>query len=116
MLPNTELILEKYKSKVQLISTIAIIAAAIVTIANIYPFILNTFWKPKVQVLSVDFLNGIAKVNINGKEKTLYENSTLAAGASWGVRFGKDGKTDKDANRIELIKNDLVVDIISVKK
>lgn len=116
MLPNSELILEKYKSKVQLISTVAIIAAAIVTIANIYPFILNTFWKPKVQVLSVDFQNGIAQINVNGKEKTLYENSTMAAGASWGIRFAKDGKSDKDANRIELVKNDLVEDIISVKK
>jgi len=69
---------------------------------------------PKVTVQSVDYNNGQAAITVGGKEETLYKNSTVSAGADWGVRF--NGPDDATINRIELINNDLVHEILDTKK
>ena len=47
---------------------VAAVVGAITVIAGGWAFYLNNLWKPKVEVLSVDFTNGVAVMKYDGKE------------------------------------------------
>lgn len=100
---------------VRILSTAAIIVTSFIAIAGGYAFYMSNIWKPTVNVLEIDFDNAVCHLMINGKEKTLYGNSTLAAGGEWGVRFGTTGAAmDAGYNTIELVKNELVYQIYQI--
>lgn len=102
------------EKQLKTMNTIFAIAGGLWAVWTVYTIIRN-IEHPNVSVKSVDYQNGLAVVNIGKKEQTLYKNSTLSAGADWGVRF--NGPDADNINRIELINNDLVHEIIhSVSK
>lgn len=110
--------LQKSDKHVRLLSTIAIIITSGLAIAGGYSFYKSNIWKPKVKISSVDFDNGQAHLNINGRNMILYGNSVLNAGSVWGVRFGTNGDSNTNLSfydNIELIKNDMVYEILKTK-
>lgn len=109
--------LEKYGNHVKALSTIAIVITSMIGIAGGYLWYRSNLWKPSIEVISVDFQNAVCNLLINGKEKILYGNSTLAAGANWGVRFGTTGTDNENFyDTIELVKEDRVYDIYTINK
>lgn len=92
---------------------VAAVILAITAIGGGYAFYRNSIWRPKVSVISVDWNNQIASIMTGKKQKQLYGNSKLAAGGKWGVRFGF---TNGVANRIELVQDDLVYQVLQVNK
>lgn len=110
-----EKLLEKYRKHVKALSTIAIIITSSIAIAGGYLWYRSNIWKPSIEIISVDFPNAVCHLLINGKEKTIYGNATLAAGASWGVRFGTTQIGDiYQYDTIELVKEDMVYEIFQV--
>lgn len=106
----------KYDSHVRLLSTIAIVITSGLAIAGGYSFYKSNIWKPKVLIKDVDFDNGEANLNINGRNIMLRGNSVLNAGGVWGVRFGTNGVDQTNYyESIELIKNDMVYEILKTK-
>lgn len=86
------------------------IAGGLWAVWTVYLIVLNAK-KPKVEVKTVNYEKGEAVVLINNKEKQLYKNSVISAGmADWGVRF--NGPDDTTIDRIEVINNELVHQII----
>lgn len=75
--------------------------------------IIRNIQHPRIAIKDVDYTKGEATLTIGGKDEKLYPNSTLSAGADWGVRF--KGDTDDTINRIELVNNDLVHDTLHAK-
>lgn len=110
-----EKVLNKNATTVRVISTVALVITSLIAIAGGYVWLHSNVWKPNVEIVSVDFNNAVCHLIINGTEKTLYGNATLAAGASWGVRFGttQSGMTDV-YNTIELVKEDRVYEIYKI--
>ena len=92
---------------------VAAVVGAITVIAGGYSFYLNNIWKPKVEIVSVDFNKGEAEVKVKDKKIQVYGDASFLIGADWGVRFGGtyiDGKYQY--NRIELTKKNMVVDYL----
>ena len=93
------------------------ILVAVVTvgaaIGTIYYFLRNNI-KPTIKVISADFNNDMAEVNVNGSPVTLYGSSPVAAGGDWGVQLNSSTGADGHAfyNRIELVKKGLVHSIV----
>jgi hypothetical protein len=110
-----ERVLGKYDSHVKLLSTVAIVIGAVITIAGGYNWYRSNLWKPSVTITDVDFTNGVAHIIINGVQKTLYGNSVLAAGGLWGVQFGTTGLGSGQYDTVELTKNSMVYDILKTK-
>lgn len=114
---NIEKYMVKYGNHVKVISTIAIIITSVIAIGGGYIWYRSNLWKPKVEVINVDFEKAIAQLLVNGKEKTLYGNSILAAGGEWGVRFGTtDLSMYNTYDSIELVKNNMVYNIYTTNK
>lgn len=88
------------------ITTITIIGGA-------YYFYKQNIWRPDVMVISVDYDKGVAVVNANGKEKTLYKNQVLSVGGDFGIRFS--GDSEGSITRIELYRNFLTYKILNQK-
>lgn len=111
-----ENLLDKYSKHVKALSTIAIIITSSIAIAGGYVWYRSNIWKPTIEIISVDFTNAVCHLLINGTEKTLYGNSTLAAGATWGVRFGTTSQAGNEYSydTIELVKDDRVYEIYKV--
>lgn len=109
--------LSKSDKHVKLLTTVAIIITSALAIAGGYSFYKSNIWKPKIVINSVDFDNGKAHLNINGRDIVLYGNSVLNAGSVWGVRFGTNGNDNNSSyyDNIELIKNDMVYEILKTK-
>lgn len=84
-------------------------ATIITAVGGAYAFWRSNIYRPKVKIASADYNKGVAALVINGKQKTLLDNQTLSAGGGWGVRFASD---DEMPSRIELVKNDLVYNVI----
>lgn len=87
-------------------NTIFAIAGGLWALWTAWEIYRNNWWKPKVSVNSVDYANGTAELTVNGDPVTLFEGSTMAAGADWGVRFG--GSDADKSTRVELVNGDLV--------
>ena len=95
------------------LGTVAAVILSITAIAGGYSFYRNNIWQPKVSVVNVDWNNQTADVMIGKKRKQIFGNSNLSAGGKWGVRFGF---TNGIANRIELIQDDLVYQVLEINK
>ena len=92
---------------------VAAVVGAITVIAGGYTWYLNNIWKPKVEVLSVDFTNGVAEIKYDDKIIDLEGDAIYWINADWGVRFGSiiiNGKIQYD--RVELLKKGMVVEYL----
>ena len=96
-----------------IIAKVAAVILAITAIGGGYAYYRNNIWHPKIKVINVDWEKQIANVMIGSKQKTLYGDSILSAGSKWGVHFGF---TNGNANRIELIQDGLVYEVLEIKK
>jgi hypothetical protein len=92
---------------------VAGIVGAVTILAGGYSWYLNTLWKPKVEILFVDFNNGTAKLKYDDKEIELEGDAVYWLNADWGVKFGSIRKGNQMAyDRIELLKKGMVVEYI----
>jgi len=97
---------------------IGAVVAGITAIAGGYSFYLNNFWKPKVEVLLVDFPQGIAKVkigNVGNKIIDIYGDAafSVSGNADWAIKFGTSYVDNKPIyDRLELVKKMVVVEYL----
>ena len=91
------------------VGKVAAVILAVSAIAGGYAFYRNNIWHPKVTVVNVDWDNQTADLLISKKSKKLFGNSIIYAGGNWGIRFGT---TKNIANRIELVQDGLVRDVL----
>lgn len=85
---------------------IAAVVGAITVIAGGYNFYLSNFWKPSVEVLSVDFEKGIASLMVGDKKIEIYGDAVFQVGGDWGIKFGQtNGRYDS----LQLTKKGMVV-------
>jgi hypothetical protein len=93
---------------------VAGISAAIIALTNVYAYYKSNIWHPRVEVKSVDFKNGIAKVIINGKERTIKGDSPYFIAADWAIKFGYTfkGNGQRVYDRIEITKKGAVDSVI----
>jgi hypothetical protein len=112
---STDTSLEK-ESKLFL--KIVAFATVVTALAGAYYFFLNNVWKPNVKVLSVDFDNGFATLELPfGKIVDIYGDSQFLIGGEWGVKFGtviKNGKVSYE--NLQLLKHGLVDEYLDTSK
>lgn len=101
------------EKQLKTMNTIFAIAGGLWAVWTVY-LIVRNIQHPKVAVKAVNYGLGAAIITIGDKEQNLYKNSTIAAGADWGVRF--NGPDSDKINRIELINNDLVHEILHIQQ
>lgn len=110
---------EKYVNQenkyVKLLTISAIIIGSALAVINGIQFVVSYIWKPTIAIVSIDFDSAVAVLNINGTQKTLYGNSTLAAGGDYGVQFGTTGAETETYDTLQLVKNGLVYNVIKTK-
>jgi hypothetical protein len=98
----------------------AAIAAAIVSLGAGYTFFLSYIYRPKVEVIEVDFTIGKARLRILGAFPKIIEidgETIYQIAADWGVRLGSvnvDGVTRY--NRLELVRKNMVVEYLNKPK
>jgi len=98
----------------EILFKIAGIGAAILGVVAVYSFYKNNIWKPKVNVKSVDFSNGVANLEINDKPFVLKGDSSYLIAYDWGIKFGYTLKSDgrRVYDRIEILKRNMVQKVI----
>ena len=92
---------------------IAAVVGAITVLAGGYTFYLNYVWKPKIEVLEVDFNEATAKLKFGRKTLELEGDALFLLGGDWGIKFGStknDGSLIYD--RIELIRKGMVYEYL----
>jgi hypothetical protein len=93
--------------------SVAGIVGAITIIAGGYTWYMNNIFKPTIEVISVDFSNGTAKLKYRNKEIQLDGDATYWLNADWGVRFGTIRKSSQISyNRIELVNKGMVFEYL----
>lgn len=92
---------------------IAAFVGAVTVIGGAYTYYLNNIWKPKVEVDSIDFRNGLANVRVGNTEYTIYGDATFLINnfGDWGIRFGTS-KNTSGYDRLELTKKNMVVEYL----
>ena len=107
-----------FEKEKELILKIVTVATVITAIGGAYYLIVNNVWKPKLKVVSVDFENGFATIQMPfNKTVYIYGDSQFLIGGSYGVKFGtinKEGKVSYE--NIQLLKNGLVVEYLDTSK
>lgn len=95
----------------------ASIGAAILGLVAVYSFYKNNLWKPDIKVVSVDYPNSVAELEIDGKPFILRGDSSYLISYDWGIRFGFTPKPDgkRIADRIEVLKRNFVKDVLRNK-
>ena len=78
------------------------IAVAVTAIVNAWDIYKHYVFKPKVKIIEVDYKNGRAIIEVNGKRHKLLYGSPFYVGDYWSVQM-KTQENDK-INRIELLK------------
>jgi hypothetical protein len=92
---------------------VAAISTALLGIFGIWSFYKNDIWKPTITIKDVDFVKGVANLNINGKDFVLKGDSTYLIAYNWGIRFGYTyNQNSRSYDRIELTKNGMVKQVI----
>jgi hypothetical protein len=93
---------------------IAGISAAFIAIFSAFTFYKNNIWHPKVEVVSVDYKNGVAKIIVNGKPFLLKGDSSYLISYDWGIKFGYTfkGNGERIYDRIEILKRNMVHSVI----
>jgi hypothetical protein len=99
-----------FEKEREIILKVVAVATVITALAGAYYFFVNNVWKPKVKVLSVDFDNGFATIEMPfGKKVDIYGDSQFLIGGDWGVKFGTVNKGGKVSyENIQLLKRNLV--------
>jgi hypothetical protein len=92
----------------------ASVGAALLGIVAVYSFYKNNIWKPKVNVKKVDFPNGIAELEVNGKPFILRGDSSYLIAFDWGIKFGFTVKANGQRvyDRIEILKRNMVQKVV----
>lgn len=104
--------LQKIQTGLKPLAKVAALFGILAGVGVGYWFIMDNLYKPKVEVSHVDYEKGVALLKVNGKERVLYDGSSISAGGHWGVRFAaSDGKSPE---RVELVKNDLTHKILDI--
>jgi hypothetical protein len=107
-----------FEKESKLVLKIVAIATVITALGGGYYFFINNVWKPKVKVLSVDFENGFATVEMPfGRKVNIYGDSQFLINGEWGVKFGtinKGGKTSYE--NLQLLKHGLVDEYLDTSK
>ena len=107
-----------FENESKLVLKIVAVATVITALAGAYYFFVNNVWKPKVKVLSVDFANGFATLELPfGRKVDIYGDSQFLIGGDWGVRFGtviKSGKVSYE--NLQLLKHGLVDEYLDTSK
>lgn len=107
-----------FEKESKLFLKIVAFATVVTALAGAYYFFLNNVWKPKVKVLSVDFSNGFATLELPfGRKVDIYGDSQFLIGGDWGVKFGtviKSGKVTYE--NIQLLKHGLVDEYLDTSK
>jgi hypothetical protein len=93
---------------------VAGISAALLAVFSAFTFYKNNIWHPKVEVVSVDYKNGIAKIIVNGKPFLLKGDSSYLISYDWGIKFGYTfkGNGERIYDRIEILKRNMVHSVI----
>lgn len=98
----------------EIIIKVAAVIGAITVIAGGYTFYLNYLWKPKVEVVSVDFNQGVLQFKFQGKTVQIYGDSNYYLAGDWAIQLGStkaSGEVKYD--RIQLLKKGMVVEYIT---
>jgi hypothetical protein len=103
---------EKAKKYMNIIISISVGVGAVSSLAYL---IYNNIWKPYVTVIDVDYDKPFADLHINGFARELYPNAKISAGGDWAVRFNSSSNDPTKADRIELIRGDVVHTVIDEK-
>lgn len=99
---------------VEVVLTIGLILGAAVSGITAYNSYRTNFWKPAVTVVSVDWNNIICQLTIAGEAVTLYGNSVISAGGTWGVQFGTTGvSVNAVYDTVELTNNNMVYSVLA---
>jgi hypothetical protein len=98
----------------KLILKVAGVSAGLLAIFSAFQFYKNNIWHPKVEVVKVDFKNGIAELIINGKPFLLKGDSSYLISYDWGIKFGYTykGNGKRIYDRIEILKRNMVHSVI----
>jgi len=98
----------------QVLLKIAGISAALLAVFSAFTFYKNNIWHPKVEIVSVDYKNGVAKILINGKPFLLKGDSSYLISYDWGIKFGYTfkGNGERIYDRIEILKRNMVHSVI----
>jgi len=110
MIPDLEIKISKTTNA--LIQAAAIVGA-ITVLAGGYTFYLNYIWKPKIQIIEVDFANVKAKLKFGSKTLQLEGDSLFLLSGDWGIKFGTTTKNNNTLyDRIELIRKGMVYEYL----
>lgn len=95
----------------------AAIAAAIVSLGAGYSFFMSYVYKPKLEVIEVDFGIGKARIRVLGLFPQIIEidgDTTYQIVGDWGIRLASTiiGGESK-YNRIELVRKNMVVEYLN---
>ena len=95
----------------------AAIAAAVVSLGAAYTFFMSYIYKPKLEVIEVDFGLGTARIKILGIFPQIIAidgDTTYQIVGDWGVRLASTviGGQSK-YNRIELVRKNMVVEYLN---
>ena len=110
----------EFQKLVRVITKVAAGAVVVSTLVGVYVFYLNNIYRPQVTFLSIDEANGVAYLNIRGKDKMVYLNSISHILGDWSVRVAASdinvgsGQSVKVYNRLELLKNNVVYSYIPI--
>jgi len=107
-----------FENESKFVLKVVAVATVITALAGAYYFFLNNVWKPKVKVLSVDFANGFATLELPfGRKVDIYGDSQFLISGDWGVRFGTINKSGKVSyENIQLLKHGLVDEYLDTSK
>jgi hypothetical protein len=98
----------------EILLKVASVGAALLGVVAVYSFYKNNIWKPKVNVKKVDFPNGIAELEVNGKPFILRGDSSYLIAFDWGIKFGFTVKSNGQRvyDRIEILKRNMVQKVV----
>jgi hypothetical protein len=107
-----------FEKESKLVLKVVAVATVITALAGAYYFFVNNVWKPKVKVLSVDFKNGFATVEMPfGRKVDIYGDAQFLISGAWGVKFGTINKGGKVSyENLQLLKNGLVDEYLDTSK
>ena len=92
---------------------IAAVVGAITILAGGYTFYLNYVWKPKIEVIEVDFNEATAKLKFGKKTLELEGDALFLLGGDWGIKFGSTNKLGSTVyDRIELVRKGMVYEYL----
>lgn len=92
----------------------AAIGAALLGLVSVYNFYKNNIWHPKIEVVNIDYKNGVAELIINNRPFMLKGDSSYLINNDWGIKFGFTQKPNglRVYDRIEVLKRNMVHQVI----